>query len=70
MNKQNEKVACLLAMPDVVKLGSCAGVSWVASLEWSSKKMTVREERWTSTVVLDVEGKKPKLKSENIKPVL
>lgn len=62
--------ACLFAAPDEVKVSSRAGVSWVASLEWSSKKMAVREERWTSTVMPDGEGKKPKLKIENIKPVL
>lgn len=69
-------MACLFAAPDVVEVG-CAGVSWVASLEWSSKKMAVREEKWTSIVQLDEYGKKPdeerkkpKLKSANIKPVL
>lgn len=43
-------MACLFATSGVVKVGSCAGVSWVASLEWSSKKMI---EKWTSTVQLD-----------------
>lgn len=63
-------MACLCAAPDLVKMGRPAGVYWVASLEWSSKKVAGREERWTSSVQLDEEGKKPKLKSANIKPVL
>lgn len=39
-------------------------------LSGAQKKIIVGEEMWTSAVQLDKEGKKPKLKSANIKSVL